>query len=133
MTGTNHLDSVFDYYFRWCKYELKEMNLIEVPKRAMASINKDVENINSIDEMSSIYQSYRVSKRQGRQRSKGMNQIQDFEEARDLAQKIGFKGALFAGDQTSLILHKNKAPTPLIPPENIITDFSQLSKILLFS
>ena len=49
------------------------------------------------------------------------------------SQKIGFKGALFAGDQTSLILHKNNTPTPLILPENIITDFSQLSKILLFS
>ena len=49
------------------------------------------------------------------------------------SQKIGFKGVLFAGDQTSLILHKTTKPIPSIPPENIITDFSQLSKILVFS
>ena len=57
----------------------------------MAIINNDGENINSIDEMRSIYQSYRVSKRQGTQRSKGMNQIQDYEEAKRIVHEIGFK------------------------------------------
>ena len=61
MEGKNYPDSQFNYYFRWSKYMLNKMNLIDAPKRGMAVLNKNGEKISSLSELKVIYQDYKKS------------------------------------------------------------------------